>query len=230
LLDIVGSDYETDGQRSEPAWRPAFRASRWFTRGWTLQELLAPVSVEFFTKGGQRLGDKGTLEQEIHEITGIAVPALRRRALSEFDVEERFRWAQTRQTTREEDWAYSLLGIFGVFMPLLYGEGKANAVRRLRKEISDAIDRDDTIRREGMPRLGLSEQANILTSHLRQLHHRRLFAISPFHSNATRALLTAASSPSSRGCFRRPTHIRAPLSGASAGLGKLALRRGDETC
>ncbi len=123
----------------------AFRTSRWFTRGWTLQELLAPASVEFFTTDGQRLGDKRSLEQHIHEITGIAVPALRGSALAQFDIEERFKWAEDyRQTTHEEDWAYCLPGIFGIFMPLIYGEGKGHAVRRLKKEIAEAMDLKDT--------------------------------------------------------------------------------------
>jgi hypothetical protein len=115
-----------------------FRGHRWFTRGWTLQELLAPPSVEFFTEDGYRLGDKRSLEQKIQGITKIAIPALRGRDLSQFSIEERFGWAATRQTTQEEDWAYCLLGIFGIFIPLIYGEGKNNAVRRLKKEIADA--------------------------------------------------------------------------------------------
>jgi hypothetical protein len=119
-------------------WKSAFRESKWFTRGWTLQELLAPASVEFFAEDGQRLGDKQSLEQEIHEITGIAVEALRDNELERFDIEERFKWAENRMTTHEEDWAYCLLGIFDVFMPLIYGEGKAHAVRRLRTEINEA--------------------------------------------------------------------------------------------
>lgn len=129
---------------------PSVHGSLHFVRvrgslGWTLQELLAPTSVQFFTKEGQLLGDKRSLEQQIHQVAGISVPALRGdTALSAVDVEERFKWAEARQTTREEDWAYSLLGIFGVFLPLLYGEGKANAVRRLKREIADAMCRDDS--------------------------------------------------------------------------------------
>jgi hypothetical protein len=127
-------------QRRDTVQGPTFRSHRWFTRGWTLQELVAPSSVEFFTEDGQRLGDKRSLEQQIHEITGIAVSALRGTALSEFSVEERFKWAEKRQTTHEEDWAYCLLGIFGIFMPLIYGEGKEHATRRLKKEIADAMN------------------------------------------------------------------------------------------
>jgi hypothetical protein len=148
LSGISATGCDNSGQ-SWPALETAFRAHRLFTRGWTLQELLAPASVEFFTQDGRRLGDKRSLEQQIHEITGIAVLALRQGDLSQFDVEERFRWAEKRQTTHDEDWAYCLLGIFGIFMPLIYGEGKAHAVRRLRKEIADAISRDDTPNRQG---------------------------------------------------------------------------------
>ena len=74
---------------SKFAWESAFRISRWFTRGWTLQELLAPSSVEFFSQEGKRLGDKITLERQIHEITGIAISAIRRAPLCQFEVEER---------------------------------------------------------------------------------------------------------------------------------------------
>jgi tetratricopeptide (TPR) repeat protein len=119
----------------------AFRASKWFTRGWTLQELLAPASVEFFSNDGRRLGDKKSLERQIHEITEIEIPALRSDRLSRFGVEERFRWAEKRETTYEEDWAYCLLGIFGVFLVPNYGEGKDYAVRRLRREIDEVSGR-----------------------------------------------------------------------------------------
>lgn len=143
LPDISAATYK-DNQQFEIEWEAAFRASRWFTRGWTLQELIAPTSVEFFTKEGRRLGDKKTLQQQIYEITAIPIPVLQGSSgPSGFDVDERFRWAETRQTTREEDWAYCLLGIFGIFMPLIYGEGKTNAVRRLRKEITEAMNHNN---------------------------------------------------------------------------------------
>lgn len=141
-LSDLSDPVEAQGEGLQAAaWESKFRASVWFTRGWTLQELLAPRSVEFFSQDGIRLGDKVSLEKHIHQTTGIALDALRgSRTLAEVDVDERFKWAETRQTTREEDWAYSLLGIFGVFLPLLYGEGKVNAVRRLKREIADATD------------------------------------------------------------------------------------------
>lgn len=117
--------------------KPAIRKSRWFTRGWTLQELIAPASVEFFSKEGDRLGDKRSLMQSLHEITGIAVQALQGSPMDSFTVDERMSWAQRRNTKREEDTAYSLLGIFDVQIPLLYGEGRQKALVRLQKAIRE---------------------------------------------------------------------------------------------
>ncbi|CZT11870.1 uncharacterized protein RAG0_15887 [Rhynchosporium agropyri] len=116
-------------------WQTAFRKSRWFSRGWTLQELIAPLSVEFFSSDGKRLGDKQSLKQQLHKITGIAISALQGGDLLSFSVPERLTWAETRQTKREEDEAYSLFGIFDVRMSLDYGEGKATAFERLQEEI-----------------------------------------------------------------------------------------------
>ena len=127
LSDVSANDHDLTNP-SLQSWELAFRKSRWFTRGWTLQELLAPSSIEFFCSKGSLLGDKRSLEQQIHDITGIAVRALQRTSLSEFSVDERMSWC-------EEDKAYSLLGIFDIHMPLIYGEGRANEFRRLREEI-----------------------------------------------------------------------------------------------
>jgi hypothetical protein len=126
LSDVSTAKRKRSTSLSACDWESAFRASRWFTRGWTLQELLAPSSVEFFSQEGKLLGNKKNLEQQIHETTGIAVSAIRGAPLSHFGVKERLLWAENRQTTREEDKAYSLLGIFNVYMPLIYGEGRGN--------------------------------------------------------------------------------------------------------
>lgn len=120
---------------SEAQFFEHLRRSRWFTRGWTLQELLAPRSVDFFSKDGLWIGNKTTLLQQIHEITGIHISALRGIPLDQFSIEERFRWAEKRRTSREEDEAYCLIGIFGVNLLLMYGEGGPNALRRLREEV-----------------------------------------------------------------------------------------------
>jgi len=135
LADVSKSDHDEHDDLSRSTWKSAFRGSRWFTRGWTLQELTAPTSVEFFTIEGIRLGDKRSMEEQIHEITNIAIQALRGDSLSNFSVAERMSWAAKRTTTREEDIAYCLLGIFGVYMPLIYGEGK-RAFTRLIEEVN----------------------------------------------------------------------------------------------
>jgi hypothetical protein len=134
-LSDVSIDDSSRFDSSFQSWKSTFRKSRWFTRGWTLQELIAPSSVEFFCSNAKRLGDKQSLEQELHEITGIAVTALQGTILSTFSVEERMSWAKNRATKREEDKAYSLLGIFNVYLPLIYGEGSKNAIRRLYQEL-----------------------------------------------------------------------------------------------
>lgn len=138
----------TGGAKSEPGssqpWTKAFRNSKWFTRGWTLQELLAPKSVSFFSKEWQRLGNKRSLEQLVHEITNIPIKALQGQTLSGFTVQQRLSWAEDRITTRKEDKAYCLFGIFEVYMPLIYGEG-GHAFTRLRKEIEGRHPEDGRI-------------------------------------------------------------------------------------
>ncbi|KAF8853548.1 HET-domain-containing protein [Acephala macrosclerotiorum] len=144
LSDVSRLPFDSADESNEP-WESVFRKSRWFTRGWTLQELIAPASVEFFSKEGELLGNKASLERHICEITGIPVKALRG-SLSDFTVTERMSWLEKRETTRKEDMAYSALGIFDVNMPLIYGEGREKALKRLREEIDKAskgIKRED---------------------------------------------------------------------------------------
>lgn len=124
---------EDEGRRA--TWKIAFKRSRWMTRGWTLQELIAPRSVEFFSEEGTRLGDKKSLEVLLHETTGISVGALRGMALVDLSINERFSWLDSRKTTREEDRAYCMFGIFDVQLPILYSEGEEKAMQRLRREI-----------------------------------------------------------------------------------------------
>jgi hypothetical protein len=138
LSDVSTDSLDEINQSSLLSWEPAFQRSRWFTRGWTLQELIAPSLVEFFSKEGEILGNKRSLERHIHKITGIPVKALRGRSLLEFSITERMLWAEKRETTRKEDKAYSLLGIFGVYMPLIYGEGRDSAFNRLWEAVDKA--------------------------------------------------------------------------------------------
>jgi len=86
------------------------------------------------------LGDKESLELQIHEITGIAIMALQGSPLPQFTVNERMSWAAKRETTIEEDKAYCLLGIFNIHLPLIYDEGMTNAYIRLREQIDRHSD------------------------------------------------------------------------------------------
>ncbi|KAF2022455.1 hypothetical protein EK21DRAFT_95696 [Setomelanomma holmii] len=90
-------------------WEASFKASKWFRRGWTLQELIAPVSVEFFSCEGRQLGDKTSLEQLVHKITSIPLAALRNCPLDQFTTSERMRWPENRETTEEEDNVHCVL-------------------------------------------------------------------------------------------------------------------------
>ncbi|KAH8883051.1 HET-domain-containing protein, partial [Thozetella sp. PMI_491] len=112
----------------------SFRTSAWFRRGWTLQELVAPSRVIFFTKSWLALGERIDLSTLLEEVTRIPSEYLTGRNIREASVAQKMSWAAERETTRPEDAAYSLLGIFGVNMPLLYGEG-TDAFRRLQGEI-----------------------------------------------------------------------------------------------
>jgi hypothetical protein len=134
LRDVPGMNCESTNSPAQ-SWEPAFRGSRWFRRGWTLQELLAPQWVEFFDSHGTRLGNKESLAQVLHEVTKIPPRALRNAPLDEFSVEERMFWAEDRETKHGEDKAYSLLGLFGVSMLPNYGEGVDNAFTRLQRKI-----------------------------------------------------------------------------------------------
>jgi len=126
-----------DVQLHQSIWEAAFRKSRWFSRGWTLQELIAPTSVEFFSLERQQLGDKESLEGLIYQITGIPAEALRGDPLENFSIKDRRAWMNGRETAQEEDMAYSLIGIFGVSMDFRYGEGKAKALQRLEEEVGN---------------------------------------------------------------------------------------------
>ncbi|KAH6704109.1 NACHT domain-containing protein, partial [Leptodontidium sp. MPI-SDFR-AT-0119] len=131
LSDVSTRKRKASDLLSEHTWELSFRDSRWFTRGWTLQELLAPASVEFFSFEGKRLGDKSSLQTQICKATNISPSALQAKSLSQFHIDERMQWIEHRETGKEEDKAYSLLGIFGVSMVPAYGEGVAKAFDRL---------------------------------------------------------------------------------------------------
>lgn len=119
----------------------SFPESLWFTRGWTLQELLAPNKMVFFDSDWKRLGEKRDLCDSIFQVTGIDVSVLKGdTSIQDYSIAERMSWASRRTTTRKEDLAYSLLGIFNVNMPMLYGEGSGKAFLRLQEEIMKISD------------------------------------------------------------------------------------------
>lgn len=142
LSDVQFKPIETSGDSF--TWEAAFNSSRWFTRGWTLQELIAPRVIEFFSEEGRWLGDKQSLEAQLSAITNIPSAVFRGNALSNYPVEERFSWVATRETKLEEDKAYCLLGLFAIHLPLIYGEGEEHAFRRLRREIKGSARLYDT--------------------------------------------------------------------------------------
>ncbi|RSM09514.1 hypothetical protein CEP52_004038 [Fusarium oligoseptatum] len=114
--------------------------SKWFTRGWTLQELIAPSSMIFFSQTWDELGTKATLNQVISERTRIPKAILSGdKDLETASAAQRMSWAADRTTTRREDLAYCLMGIFSINMPLLYGEGE-RAFIRLQEEIMRVSD------------------------------------------------------------------------------------------
>lgn len=139
LADVTGlEDPSIEGS--------SFRRSVWFKRGWTLQELIAPAEVVFFNASWHKIGHKIDLNlaTTIADITGVDERILKHGIYAhEISIAEKMSWAADRRTTREEDRAYSLLGLFGINMPPLYGEGR-RAFIRLQQEII-RISSDHTI-------------------------------------------------------------------------------------
>ena len=134
MADVSG-DVDTSRADSD------FVRSKWFTRGWTLQELIAPPLLIFYSDKWDRLGQKITLSGIISEITGIDEDILvGKRPLESASIATRMSWAARRVTTRPEDIAYSMMGIFSVNMPMLYGEGGEKAFLRLQEEVMKYSD------------------------------------------------------------------------------------------
>jgi len=127
-LDDVRSSQDPAGTASE------FRASLWFTRGWTLQELLAPYEVAFVGRDWQEIGTKKSMSSVVSSVTKFDERTLRDCTWSHASIACKMSWASSRSTTRVEDRAYCLMGLFDVNMPLIYGEGQ-KAFYRLQLEI-----------------------------------------------------------------------------------------------
>ncbi|KAL3293825.1 HET-domain-containing protein [Colletotrichum asianum] len=131
----------------------ATATNRWFTRGWTLQELIAPKDVIFYSGDWEEIGDKKKNSRRLEEITSIDRQVLlASRDLEDVSVAEKMKWISYRTTKKVEDMSYCMFGIFGINLPTIYGEGP-NAFRRLQEEIIRTLD-DVTIflwKEEGNP-------------------------------------------------------------------------------
>ena len=175
LADVViSNDFE---------YEPEFRRSRWFTRGWTLQELIAPSHVIFLSRDWKVLDEKRLNEKDtnkrhevrppkkfirnVAEITGIPLSVLNdgNTDLSAFSVAQRLSWLADRRTTRVEDIAYCMLGILRINMPLLYGEG-TRAFKRLQVELISRYG-DESIFACRDP-VGQTRTINLLAPHARR--------------------------------------------------------------
>ncbi|KAH8905287.1 HET-domain-containing protein [Coniochaeta sp. PMI_546] len=142
---------------------------RWFSRGWTLQELIAPFDLQFFTVDWVCIGSKRALKGAISAVTGIPVSVLdHSKDVYSWPVASRMRWASMRNTTRSEDLAYCLMGIFNVHLPLLYGEGH-RAFIRLQEEILKTTN-DHTLFIWGL----LSDARYQVATGLGHLKHQKL--------------------------------------------------------
>ena len=175
-----------------------FAESKWHTRGWTLQELLAPPVLLFISRDWTTLGSKADLATVVSRITGIPTTVLKfEEPLSNVSIAQRMSWAAFRQTTRLEDRAYSLMGIFGVNMPTLYGEGR-RAFRRLQEEVmKQSVDTSLFAWGEELESKYLSvERFNPTASHQDHGYHSYLLAPSPYAFRYRRNTL-----------FRPPTPI-----------------------
>lgn len=182
-----------------------FRRSRWFIRGWTLQELIAPFYVEFRNQDWGLIGALPNLVLTVGDVTGIDHMVLTHdRGLDECCLAEKLSWASERLTSRVEDIAYCLLGICGVNMPLLYGE-RSNAFKRLQEELLRTSNDQSLLAWNGTtPRMSISYR--VLVSRPSQLRQRLLNELRSSLLTSTQVL---ASSPAA---FRDCGPVRASTS------------------
>lgn len=187
LLSEVCYAFLEDVHKDDDHYAPGseFRNARWHTRGWTLQELLAPALVVFMSVEWEPIGTKHELCHPIHKSTGIHKSLLtREKSIFKAPIAERMSWAARRETTRVEDEAYCLLGIFNINMPTIYGEGR-KAFQRLQQELAKQY-LDTTLfawgisHKHGHERLSAVSLPKMWSGFHSPTHHERfLFANSP---------------------------------------------------
>ena len=141
LADVPTAEAAQITNEDPVAWNDPYQfdRSKWFTRGWTLQELIAPKVVEFYAADWTEIGTKASMTEQLARRTGIDPRVLNGADVSICNVAERLSWASHRQTTKIEDSAYCLIGLFRVNMPLIYGEGH-KAFRRLQETILREVE------------------------------------------------------------------------------------------
>ncbi|KAF5361612.1 hypothetical protein D9758_007357 [Tetrapyrgos nigripes] len=180
-IDTCCINKESSAELSEAinSMYPYYRSSRVcyvymsdFTRGWTLQELLAPSNILFFDQDWNEIGTKSSLADVLTAVTGIPFQILRGDLSVKVSIAARMSWAAKRQTTRSEDIAYCLMGIFSVNMPTLYGEGAQRAFMRLQEEIIKYSDDQSIFAWRMQTRPSASQEFDISDG-------RSLFASSP---------------------------------------------------
>ena len=133
---VMDPSCEDPKKSLEPGIKDALGQCRWFSRGWTLQELLAPFRMCFYDCKWEFLGTKMELSPELSAITNIPSAVLEGRTSKDnYSIAARMSLAAKRVTTRGEDIAYCLFGLFDINLPLLYGEGPVRAFLRLQEAI-----------------------------------------------------------------------------------------------
>lgn len=136
--------HDVEGGDSPEQQGSTFRRCKWFDRAWTLQELLAPRNVLFFTRDWENIGTKTGLASVISSVTGIHTDALMHpERVPHFSVATRMSWAKGRKSSKPEDRVYALMGLFGVRLPILYGQGETETFMKLQREIMNASDDSD---------------------------------------------------------------------------------------
>ncbi|KAI0587668.1 HET domain-containing protein [Pyrenophora tritici-repentis] len=182
LADVIGYSHPTedeDSQKYAEMNRALVAKSRWFKRGWTLQELLAPNKIRFYDDTWRYIGTKMQLCRTIEGITGISADVLRTGNMEDESIAKRMSWMTHRKTTRPEDMAYSLMGIFDVNMPLLYGEGDKAFVRLQEEIMKDSADNSlfvwNTLRRPDDRSRPAPELSSIFAAWPRQFDTSRIW-------------------------------------------------------
>lgn len=157
-----------------------FYFSEWFTRSWTLQELIAPSVMKFYNSDWQIIGTKLSLCGALSYATSIPSKLIKNESvLDDYAIAQRMSWAAQRKATRVEDIAYSLMGIFDVNMPMLYGEGE-KAFFRLQEEILK-VSEDDSILLFTAKNMGmLARCPSDFSCHLQPIDHDLRLDVKPF--------------------------------------------------